>query len=111
MNDLKGLNALLIEPHPGMRASLHNMLNLCGLTRVDDAANASQAIRQLGIKHYDLILCEYDLEGEGQDGQQMLEDLRHHRLMHPATIFFMVTGEGQFNKVVSAAELSPTETV
>jgi tetratricopeptide (TPR) repeat protein len=109
MNDLKGLNALLIEPHQGMRLSLHNMLNLCGLSRIDDAANASQAIRQLTLKHYDLILCEYDLEGEGQDGQQMLEDLRHHRLMHPATIFFMVTGEGQFNKVVSAAELSPTD--
>ncbi len=109
MNDLKGLNALLIEPHQGMRASLHNMLNLCGLTRIDDAANASQAIRQLTLKPYDLILCEYDLEGEGQDGQQMLEDLRHHRLMHPATIFFMVTGEGQFNKVVSAAELAPTD--
>ena len=109
MNDLKGLSALLIEPHQGMRASLHNMLNLCGLTRIDDAANASQAIRQLTLKPYDLILCEYDLEGEGQDGQQMLEDLRHHRLMHPATIFFMVTGEGQFNKVVSAAELSPTD--
>jgi DNA-binding NarL/FixJ family response regulator/Flp pilus assembly protein TadD len=109
MNDLKGLNALLIEPHQGMRASLHNMLNLCGLSRIDDAANASQAIRQLQLKQYDLILCEYGLDGEGQDGQQMLEDLRHHRLMHAATIFFMVTGEGQFNKVVSAAELSPTD--
>ncbi|NRR34253.1 response regulator [Oxalobacteraceae bacterium] len=108
MNELKGQSALLIEPHQGMRASLHNMLNLCGLARIDDAPNSGQAIRQLGSQSYDLILCEYELEG-GQDGQQMLEDLRHHRLMHASTMFFMVTGEGQFNKVISAAELAPTD--
>ena len=27
-------------------------------------------------RSYDIILCEYDLDG-GQDGQQLLEDLRH----------------------------------
>ncbi|AKU22946.1 response regulator [Massilia sp. MB5] len=108
MNPLKGLAALIIEPHPGMRASLHNMLSLCGLSRIEDAASSSQAIRALGGRSYDLILCEYELEG-GQDGQQMLEDLRHHRLMHASTLFFMVTSEGQFNKVVSAAELAPSD--
>jgi DNA-binding response OmpR family regulator/Flp pilus assembly protein TadD len=108
MNELKGLSALIIEPHPGMRASLHNMLGLCGLERIDDAAGAGQAIRALDQKRYDLVLCEYDLEG-GQDGQQMLEDLRHHHLITAATMFFMVTGEGQFSKVVSAAELMPSD--
>jgi DNA-binding NarL/FixJ family response regulator/Flp pilus assembly protein TadD len=108
MNDLQGLSALLIEPHKGMRASLHNMLSMCGLSKIDDAASSSQAIRLLGLKAYDLVLCEYDLEG-GQDGQQMLEDLRRHRLMHPSSLFFMVTGEGHFTKVVSAAELQPND--
>ena len=108
MKELQGLSALIIEPHPGMRASLHNMLNLCGLAKIDDAASSGQAIRMLGSKAYDLILCEYDLDG-GQDGQQMLEDLRHHKLMHASTMFFMVTGEGSFAKVVSAVELLPTD--
>ena len=103
-----GLGALIIEPHPGMRASLHNMLNLCGVTRIEDASSAGQAVRMLSSKTYDIVLCEYTLDG-GQDGQQMLEDLRHHRLIQPATLFFMVTGEGQFNKVVSAAELQPND--
>lgn len=108
MNELKGLSALIIEPHPGMRASLHNMLNLCGLVSIDDAQSSGQAIRLLSLKPYDLILCEYDLEG-GQDGQQMLEDLRHHKLMQASTMFFMVTGEGKSSKVISAVELAPTE--
>ena len=107
MIQLKGLTALIIEPNQGMRTSLHKMLKEFGMGRIDDAASAGQAMRQLALTPFDLILCEYDLEG-GQDGQQMLEDLRHHKLMNAATMFFMVTSEGSFSKVVSAVELAPT---
>ena len=108
MNELDGLSALLIEPHAGMRANIHAMLTMCGLTRIDHASTANQAIKQLGVKPFDLVLCEYDLEG-GQDGQQLLEDLRHHKLISLSTMFFMVTAEGDYGKVVSAAELAPTD--
>ncbi len=108
MNELDGLSALIIEPHAGMRASIHNMLNLCGLTKIDHAASSNNAIKHLGLKSFDLILCEYDLDG-GQDGQQLLEDLRHHKLITLSTMFFMVTAEGNYGKVVSAAELAPTD--
>jgi DNA-binding NarL/FixJ family response regulator/Flp pilus assembly protein TadD len=108
MNQLDGLSALIIEPHAGMRTSIHNMLNLCGLSKIQDAHSANQAIKHLTTKSFDLVLCEYDLEG-GQDGQQLLEDLRNHKLISLATMFFMVTGEGGYGKVVSAAELAPTD--
>jgi DNA-binding NarL/FixJ family response regulator/Tfp pilus assembly protein PilF len=108
MNELDGLSALIIEPHAGMRASIHNMLNLCGLTKIEHANGSNNAIKHLGLKKFDLILCEYDLEG-GQDGQQLLEDLRHHKLISLSTMFFMVTAEGNYGKVVSAAELAPTD--
>jgi DNA-binding NarL/FixJ family response regulator/Tfp pilus assembly protein PilF len=108
MNELDGLSALIIEPHAGMRASIHNMLTLCGLTKLHDAANSNQAVKQLSLKTIDIVLCEYDLDG-GQDGQQLLEDLRHHKLISLSTMFFMVTAEGNYGKVVSAAELAPTD--
>lgn len=108
MNQLDGLTALIIEPHAGMRSSIHNMLNLCGLQKIEHAAGSGPAIRHLATKTFDLILCEYDLDG-GQDGQQLLEDLRHHQLISLATMFFMVTAEGGYGKVVSAAELAPTD--
>jgi DNA-binding NarL/FixJ family response regulator/Tfp pilus assembly protein PilF len=108
MNELDGLTALIIEPHAGMRASIHNMLNLCGLTKVEHAGGAGAAIKHVGTKSFDLILCEYDLDG-GQDGQQLLEDLRHHKLISLSTMFFMVTAEGNYGKVISAAELTPTD--
>ena len=34
------------------------------------------AAQRESAEQFDLVLCEYDLEG-GQDGQQLLEDLRH----------------------------------
>ena len=44
-------------------------------------------------------------QGDGQDGQQLLEDLRHHRLITASTIFIMLASEGVYDKVVSAADL------
>lgn len=108
MSSLRSLTALIVEPHSGMRASLHNMLNLCGITKIDHAVSSGTAIRPLKNKSYDLILCEYEL-GEGQDGQQLLEDLRHNKLIPLWTIFIIVTAERVYEKVVSAAELAPTD--
>ncbi|RJF99765.1 tetratricopeptide repeat-containing response regulator [Noviherbaspirillum saxi] len=108
MTSLRSLTALIVEPQSGMRANLHNMLNLCGITKIDHAVSSGTAIRPLKNKSYDLILCEYDL-GDGQDGQQLLEDLRHNKLIPLWTVFIIVTAERVYEKVVSAAELAPTD--
>ena len=108
MNDLRQLSALIIDPSPGMRSSLHGMLTTCGLTKIEHAISSGNAIRQLQAHSFDLILCEYDL-GEGQDGQQLLEDLRHNKIITLSTLVFMVTAERSFEKVVSAAELAPND--
>jgi len=110
------LTVLVIDPNPGIRANLQNMLNGAGITRIEYAVNASTAVKQLARKQPDIILCEYDLGGsqagaEGQDGQQLLEDLRHHKLIPPWAIFIMLTSEGAYDRVVSAAELQPTDYV
>ena len=112
MQDNSNLTVLVIDPNPGMRGSLQNMLVQANFSRIEFAVSSGTAIRQLGKRHYDIILCEYDLGSgseDGQDGQQLLEDLRHHKLIGLATIFIMITSEGIYSKVVSAAELAPTD--
>jgi DNA-binding response OmpR family regulator/Tfp pilus assembly protein PilF len=114
MQENGNLAVLVVDPNQGMRASLQNMLNQIGISKVEYAINANTAIKQLTRRSYDIILCEYDLAGgtgEGQDGQQLLEDLRHHKLIAASTIFIMLTSEGVYGKVVSAAELTPTDYV
>ena len=112
MQDYTNLSVLVIDPNPGMRGSLQNMLVQANITKVEFAVNSGTAIRQLSKRSYDIVLCEYDLGGgadDGQDGQQLLEDLRHHKLIGLLTIFIMLTSEGVYSKVVSAAELTPTD--
>ena len=114
MQENSKLSILVIDPNPGMRGSLQNMLNLGGISKIEYAVNSGTAIRQFTRRSYDIILCEYDLgssAGDGQDGQQLLEDLRHHRLIAPWAIFIMLTSEAVYGKVVSAAELAPTDYV
>jgi tetratricopeptide (TPR) repeat protein len=112
MQDNSNLSVLVIDPNPGMRGSLQNMLNQSSITRIEFAVSSGTAIKQLSKRSYDIILCEYDLgsgQDDGQDGQQLLEDLRHHKLIGLLTIFIMITSEGIYSKVVSAAELTPTD--
>lgn len=84
------------------------MLGQCGIEDVQPAANAAAAIRKLGERTFDLILCEYAL-GEGQDGQHLLEDLRTHRLIPLSTLFIMVTAESSYERVVSTVEFAPND--
>jgi DNA-binding NarL/FixJ family response regulator/Tfp pilus assembly protein PilF len=116
MAEYSDLSVLIVDPNPGMRGNLHNMLSQSSITKIDYAVSSGTAIRQLTKKPFDIILCEYDLgngsgEANGQDGQQLLEDLRHHKLISPWTIFIMLTSEGEYGKVIGAAELTPTDYV
>jgi tetratricopeptide (TPR) repeat protein len=111
MQENSQLSVLVVDPNPSLRGSLQGMLNQAGISRIEFAVNAGTAIKQLMRRSYDVILCEYDLGGssEGQDGQQLLEDLRYHKLIGLLTIFIMLTSEAVYSKVVSAAELTPTD--
>jgi DNA-binding NarL/FixJ family response regulator len=113
MPDYSNLSVLIVDPNQSMRASVHNMLTQVNISKVDHAVSAALAIRALSTRSFDVILCEYDLgtsaDGAGQDGQQLLEDLRHHKVISPWAIFVMLTSEGVYGKVMSAAELLPTD--
>lgn len=111
MPENSDLSVLIVDPNPSMRGNLHNMLNQAAITKVEYAVNSGTAIRLLTKKPFDIILCEYDLGSgtDGQDGQQLLEDLRHHKLIGLWTIFIMLTSEAIHSKVISAAELTPTD--
>ena len=115
MQSYSDLSVLIIDPNPAMRGNLHNMLNQASITRIEYAVSSGTAIRQLTNKRFDVILCEYDLgngnEDSGQDGQQLLEDLRHNKLIDRSTIFIMLTSEAVQTKVIGAAELTPTDYV
>ncbi len=106
--DFATLRALVVDDYPGMRSALRLTLSNFGITKVQLAANAAEAIYQIKHKHYDFILCDYNL-GDGRDGQQLLEELRHGNLIPLDTVFMVVTAESFYEKVVATAELAPDD--
>ena len=99
---------LIVDDVPGMRSSMRTILSTFGVVYSEMAGTANDAIRRLQAKPYDIIICDYFL-GDGSDGQQLLEQLRHNKLINLSTVFIMVTAESVYEKVVSAVELAPDD--
>ncbi len=103
------LRALVVDDYPGMRSALKLTLANFGLSRIDVASSAAEVIFKLANDNaYDVVLCDFNL-GEGRDGQQLLEELRHRGLISLDTAFIMVTAESIYEKVVATAELAPDD--
>lgn len=102
------LRALVVDDFPGMRSALKLTLSNFGITRIDLSSSASEALFRVQNSQYDVILCDYNL-GEGRDGQQLLEEMRHRGLIQLKTVFIMVTAESVYEKVVATAELAPDD--
>lgn len=106
--DYKSKKALVIDDYPSMRSAFKMALASFGMTKVDVAATASEAIMRVNNGQYDVIISDYNL-GEGRDGQQLLEEMRHRNLIGLETVFLMVTAESVYERVVAAAELAPDD--
>ena len=63
---------------------------------------AGVAVRKLRDARYDLILCEYHRRRPGT-ASTLLEDLRHNAVIPCRPCSSLVTGERQYERVVSAA--------
>jgi DNA-binding response OmpR family regulator len=106
--DFSDKRILIVDDHVGMRSSLRTILSAFGVVYSEMAGTANDAIRRLQGKSYDIIICDYFL-GDGSDGQQLLEQLRHNKLIKLQTVFVMVTAERVYERVVSAVELAPDD--
>ena len=108
---LDGLRVLLVDPHEASRAALRGAVLALGCRKIVPARSHSEAISALrGGIPYDLILCEYTLDGT-RDGQHLLEELRSEHIISLRTAFVMVTAESGARRVIAAAEFTPDDYV
>jgi DNA-binding response OmpR family regulator len=101
--DLRGKKFLVIDDSPQMRSSLRKMVQSFGAANVDEAGDGEESVRKIRKLKYDVILCDYAL-GDGKDGQQILEEAKHHHLIKYSTIFMMITAETTAEMVMGAVE-------
>jgi DNA-binding response OmpR family regulator len=105
---LRGARVIIADHHAHTRTALREMVSTLGATSISNAGDAADVLRQVKARQLDVILCDYTLDGM-RDGQQLLEELRHDRLIPLATIFMMITGERTYKKVVAVAEFAPDD--
>ena len=105
-NIFKDMKFLIVDDFVDMRSVLQNMLSSFGVKKIDSVMNGKEAIRIIEQKRYDVILCDYNL-GPGRDGQQVLEEIRHRKLIGVGTVFVMVTAENTRVMVMGAVEYEP----
>lgn len=100
------LNYLIIDDFENFRLSMRQMLRSCGADKIELVAHAAPAIQHCAYNHVDVVLCDYNL-GEGKNGQHILEELRHKKLLKRSSLFLMVTAETSKEMVMGAREYQP----
>jgi CheY-like chemotaxis protein len=104
--DFSKKKALLIEDMAEARIMQRKMLTDFGFTSIDIAMKAETAIELLRNRTFDIILSDYNL-GNGKDGQQLLEEVRHSKLIPNTATYLMVTAETSIEMVMGAIEYQP----
>ncbi|WP_417567956.1 response regulator [Marinobacter sp.] len=105
-NPFGKLTYLIIDDFENFRLSMRQMLRSCGADKIELVAHANQAIQYCTYNHADVVLCDFNL-GEGKNGQHILEELRHKKLLKRSSLFLMVTAETSKEMVMGARENQP----
>lgn len=105
-NPFGKLTFLVVDDFENFRLSMRQMLRSCGAEKIQLVAHATPAIQYCSYNHVDVVLCDYNL-GEGKNGQHILEELRHKKLLKRSSLFLMVTAETSREMVMGAREHQP----
>ncbi|MDZ7811964.1 MAG: response regulator, partial [Ideonella sp.] len=70
------------------QTTLRGQLTMLGISKVEQASNAEDALRLIRAKPLGLILCDFNLNSK-TDGQQMFEHLRDKGLLPVGLLFFV----------------------
>ena len=104
--NISELKFLHIDDFGSYRSMLKSILSSIGIVHMDDAKDAIDAMEKIKRQNYDVILCDYNL-GDGQNGQQFLEEAMSRQLLPYGTIFIMITAENTADMVMAAVEYRP----
>jgi len=94
---------LLIEDQAIVRDTIKHILGSLGARHIVEAESGMNGMAAMSDDKFDIVLCDYNL-GTGRNGQQVLEEAKHLKLLPLNAIFIMVTGEQHLNMILSALD-------
>lgn len=107
-NALSKKKILIIDDKVEARSTLKRMLMSAGAINIHIALDGIEAMQKMAEHDYDIVFSDYDL-GKGKDGQQILEEAKHIKLLHASSMFIMITSENAVDMVMGALEYEPDD--
>lgn len=98
---------LIVDDFDNFILSMRQILRSLGAEHIDSARSGQEAISHCLHTHYDVVLCDYNMGSSQKNGQQVLEELRHRKLLKSTAIFIMVSAEVAKDMVYGALESQP----
>ncbi len=105
---LKGKKILIIDDFQEMRALLKSMVTSLTPDLIELAQNGEEAIEFMENNAFDIVFCDYNL-GKGKDGQQVLEEAKHRKLLPYSAVYIMTTAENSSDMVMGAIDYIPDD--
>ncbi len=105
---LTGKNILIVEDNPVFRKAMRDMLYGLQADIVTEADNGIAAINAMTKSTFDIVLCDYNL-GQGKNGQQVLEEARHRKLIDYRCVFVLISAEQSASAVLGAMDSKPDD--
>jgi len=102
----RNLKFLVVDDFENFRLSVRQMIRSFGVEHIEVAGNGEDAVARCEHESFDIVLCDYNL-GTGKNGQQVLEELRHNKLLKQTGIFVLITAETSKDMVMGALEYLP----
>lgn len=102
----RDLKFLIIDDFPAMCKQIERILQSAGVESIDVVFNGEKALLACSKNKYDVIFADFNL-GAGKNGQQLLEELRHRKLIKSTCAYIMITAEATKDFVFGALEFAP----
>lgn len=99
---------LVIEDQAIIRETIKHILFSLGARHIVEAGTGINGIVEMRRGQFDIVLCDYNL-GDGKNGQQVLEEAKHFKLLPFSAVFIMITVEHSKNMVLSALDCKPDD--
>ena len=100
------LRFLVVDDFESFRMSVRQMIRSFGAEHIDVVSNGKDAVQKCTYERYDIILCDFNM-GNGQNGQQVLEELRFTKRLKHTSLFILITAETSKDIVVGTKEYQP----
>jgi tetratricopeptide (TPR) repeat protein len=99
---------LVIEDQAIIRETIKHILYSLGARHIVEAGTGINGIVEMRRAQFDIILCDYNL-GDGKNGQQILEEAKHFKLLPFNAVFIMITIQQSKDMVLSALDCKPDD--